>query len=243
MPGQIDVRVSWENVCSNGVQWAKVAINPQRQWLTLRHQHQPFLCSSHFANECLEPIPGPIDSRASRKWRGRLWSVAILGDAHSAPSVWGLLSWRCRCHDDSFCWLLERRSLSVTKLTPVIIREKETGEARTDTHHHHPLQVAHWQEWTPLNRALITLANWKYFTRKIIQRCKIMRHFIWKVHQKDNALVMFSRHQSSSWERRGGWSVELNFQWSQYLNRATPNIWSYLEFQNNISNSKHGSPW
>ena len=55
----------------------------------------------------------------------------------------------------------ERQSLTVTRtmLTPVIIRLKETGEARTDTHHHHPLQVIHWQEWTSLNRTWITLAK------------------------------------------------------------------------------------
>ena len=49
--------VSWSGM--SAVNWAKVAINPQRQWLALRHQ-QSFLCSSHFANECLEPIWAPI---------------------------------------------------------------------------------------------------------------------------------------------------------------------------------------
>lgn len=51
--------VSWSGM--SAVKWAKVAINPQRQWLALRHQ-QSFLCSSHFANECLEPIWAPIAS-------------------------------------------------------------------------------------------------------------------------------------------------------------------------------------
>ena len=173
--------------------------------------------------------PWPIDNTCRKL--GPLLPLKcqpILGDAHAAPSRASV-----RCHDDSFCWCLERHqglTVTWTMLTPVIIRLKETGEARTDTHRHHPLQVIHWQEWTSLNHTWIQQSqSEKHISPgRWLQHCKIMRHLIWKVFIKKT--LPLSCSPDISHHLRVAESVELNFQWSQYLNRATPNIWSYLEF-------------